>query len=323
MFRFNYVFIFITLLLMNIAACNSGHSKMTVKITNTITTSTVSSGSALAAGKGILYIVGDDAEYLGMLPANGKDFARLDLYPGAPQERISKPLKHDLEAGTWGVIGADTFLIAFGSGGISPYRDTLFAINPDNPEKNFKHSLHDLYKAISVDTGLKATELNIEGATIAGDKLFLLNRGKNLCIVLSWKEFARYIKRDEDQTLPSFAIVPVSLPVVNNFPIGFSGVCTLNEHQLLFTASLEETTDYIQDGAVKGSYIGVLDVSGDSVVVWDMVALNDMDGKSVLDKLESIEILDAKNGQIKAVAVADNDDGSSRLIYLDIVIPQR
>lgn len=306
---------------MSITACNRQPDGLAVVVNKIITTSAVSSGSGLAARDGFLYIIGDDVEYLAKISIDDQSASKIDLYPEAQQGRISKPEKHDLEAATWGVIGTDTFLIAFGSGGISPTRDTLFAINPDRPEMHFKRSLHQLYRSISLKAGLQPSALNIEGATIAGDQLILLNRGKNLFIMLSWRQFAAYITDSQETRLPSFRVISISLPVIDNFPVGFSGVCTLNGQQLLFTASLEETTDFIQDGAVKGSYIGVLDIRSDSAVITAMTGLKNADGQPVTDKLESIEIISRHKDKIRAIAVADNDDGNSKLYYVDIMIP--
>ena len=312
--RINWLLLFLLPL-----ACNEKKAFLKIKIEKILITSAVSSGSGLASLNDSIFVVGDDAEYIGKISLTDTEYRRIPFYPNAPANRIDRAIKHDLESGALGNIGNDKYLFAFGSGTISPYRDTLFVLNVYDEGKRSKYSLSTFYDAIRLKTGLKENELNIEGVAIINDKLLLFNRGKNFLVLVPWAKFTQYILRqDLSDSLP-FAILNISLPMVNNFPVGFSGACALNESDLLFTASLEETKDFTKDGVIKGSYIGILELVNDTTVnLVSMTTLKNEDGNIVLDKLESIEVIKTKANNIRSIAVADNDDGTSKVFYLNI-----
>ncbi len=107
------------------------------------------------------------------------------------------------------------YLFAFGSGGISPYRDSLFVLSNTPDDKNYKVSLSSLYAEIKAKALLKNNELNIEGAALAGQKLLLFNRGKNLIFLFNWNDFVKYIWNQNSSFVPSFKILQISLPMIN------------------------------------------------------------------------------------------------------------
>jgi len=303
-------------ILILIMACENKHDNFSIRIAEVYHTNAVSSGSGIAVEKDSVIIVGDDVNYLTAINILNRGSRNILFDSNATTERIPKSMKHDLESCTLAEINNQSYLLAFGSGGISPQRDSLFGLNRTNEGQNFKISLVRLYDSISKEAGLKKAELNIEGAAIAGKNLLLFNRGKNFIAVIPWHEMAAYILQPEKADIPSFKILQVQLPVINNFPVGFSGACTIDENYILFTASLEETTDYIQDGAVKGSYIGTIELKKDNAVIKNLVQLRDDNGNIVLDKLESIEIYEKTTSTLKAIAVADNDDGTSKIFKM-------
>ena len=316
-FKIAFVLIFMAAAL----SCNKNGKFLSIKINKIMVTDAVPSGSGLAFYKNELFIVGDDAEFVAKFSLNNFTYTRSNLFVNAHHQRIEKTVKPDLEAAIIGGINDEVFLFAFGSGGVSPYRDTLFAMNMQRPDKNFKRSLLPLYNSIKKTAGLKETELNIEGASKAGNKLLLFNRGNNLVIIISWKGFTAYLKNEK--AVPDLKVLKIPLPVINNFPIGISGACAINEQEILFTASLEETTDYINDGIIKGSYIGLLQIKNDTeLYVVALTSLNDAAGKPIADKLESIEIIKRQGRNVEAVAVADNDDGKSKLFFLTLKLPE-
>ena len=305
-------------ILILIMACESKHENFSIRIAEVYLTKDVSSGSGIAVQKDSVIIVGDDVTYLTAIHILNRSARHILFDSNSTMERIPKSMKRDLESCTLAEINNQTYLLAFGSGGISPQRDFLFGFNRTDEGQNFNISLIRLYDSISQEAGLKKAELNIEGATIAGKNLLLFNRGKNFITVIPWHEMADYILQPESAELPSFKILPVELPVINNFPVGFSGACTINENYILFTASLEETTDYIQDGEVKGSYIGTIELNNDNAVIKNLVLLRDDNANIVLEKLESIDLYDKTSSTLKAIAVADNDDGTSKIFNIVI-----
>lgn len=305
------------LILLTALSCRHKQTELTIKIEKSFISHAVPSGSGLASLNDSVYIIGDDAEYAAKLSVSDSGYRKIGLYANAPENRIDYSVKHDLESAILGTVGSERFMLAFGSGSISPLRDTLFALAISN-DTGFRRSLTPLYNAVKLRSGISKNELNIEGAALLGDKLILFNRGKNLLILLSWKDFSNYILQ-QNAGLPPFQIINVSLPVINSFQIGFSGACALGEDELLFTASLEETNDPTKDGAIKGSYIGILKLANDGIA--NLVSFSNLkteSGSVVLDKLESIEVIERKGNIIQSIAVADNDDGNSKIFLLQI-----
>ena len=296
--------------------CNDENTPFDVVITESYVVDSISSGSAIAVEGDSAFIVGDDVNYLSVLNIKDRSTRKIMFDPTATSERVPKPLKHDLESCVTGKINDRNYLVAFGSGGISPMRDSVLVFEPDSGE-NFIASLDSFYKAVSKNAGLKNGELNFEGAALSGNRLMLFNRGKNFICVIDWNQMGDYIFR-RNTTTPSFRIIPLDLPVVNGFQVGFSGACILNEQDILFTASLEETTNFIDDGAVKGSYIGMIEVRDDTASITKLMQLKDDKGGVILDKLESIDIYRKTDSMISAIAVADNDNGSSKIFMVEI-----
>lgn len=299
-------------------ACENKHENFNIRVTEVYRTNAVSSGSGIAVQKDCAFIVGDDVNYLTAINIENRADRNIPFDTNATTERIPKSIKHDLESCTLAEINDETYLLSFGSGGISPHRDSLFGFNRTHEGKNFKISLIRLYDSILQKAGLKKAELNIEGAAIAGKNLLLFNRGINFIAVIPWNEMVNYISQPESAMVPSIKILPVKLPVINKFQVGFSGACTIEENYILFTASLEETTDYIQDGEVKGSYIGTLELNNNAAIIETLVQLRDDKGNIILDKLESIDIYEKSASALKTIAVADNDDGTSKIYKIVI-----
>lgn len=292
---------------------------MKVEIEKVIITTAISSASGLALEGNTIWIIGDDVAYVVKSNVDHTDFNRIKLYESATEHRIAKPVKYDLEACTLGEFEKEQYLFVFGSGCISPYRDSMFALNIKNIDQCFKRSLLPLYNAIRKKAALNENELNIEGAALSGDRLLLFNRGKNFIVLMPWKKFTVYVMNEAANDIPDFTIINIELPVVNDFQIGFSGACALNESELLFTATLEETSDPINDGPVKGSYIGLLQLLSDTAAnLVSLTQIKSSNGNFITDKLEAIETIKISGNNISAIAVADNDDGTSKLYYLSI-----
>ena len=316
----NIPFVILVLLYVTISdSCKNKQMELAITINKSVITDAVSSGSGLAYFNNAAYFVGDDASYIAVMPnTESNAYTRIGLRTNAGIGRVEKAIKQDLEAALVGTIGKQPFLFAFGSGSLSPYRDTVFAIDLKNNSVSFKCSLLPLYKAIKTKAALKDHQLNIEGAALAGEKLLLFNRGNNIAIIIAWAEFIKYIQ-EPIAIIPKFKIQKISLPVVNNFSVGISGACALGKNEILFTASLEETHDNIADGLIKGSYIGVLRLNDqDEISLLALQQFIDEEGNTILDKLEAIEIIKQQGNSIQALAMADNDDGKSKLFYLDI-----
>lgn len=96
---------------------------------------------------------------------------------------------------------------------------------------------------------------------MAGDQVFFLNRGNsgpNLIFRADLGEVVAYM-RGERETLSRIERYDVRLPVVQGFEATFSGADYWPQlDALVFSASVEATGDAYADGAVLGSYLGVV-----------------------------------------------------------------
>lgn len=112
-------------------------------------------------------------------------------------------------------------------------------------------------------------ELNIEGAAVVGDRLWLLHRGNeegsmNLVAELSLAKVMRSMVTDHE-------IDPEELLDVRAYDLGrlagvklaFSDANSLADGTLVFTASAEADEADTPDGEIQGSVVGTIDHEGD------------------------------------------------------------
>ncbi|MGB3076705.1 MAG: hypothetical protein WBB36_15355, partial [Chitinophagales bacterium] len=236
--------------------------------------------------------------------------------------RISKSTKPDLEALTTIQHDSETFLLALGSGSIRGIRDKafLYSINKKQVTGISLRRLYDHLRNIFINEQFGT--LNIEGALFYQQKLFLFQRGnisgRNLVISIAWNDFLHF---EEQGNHESILIQELKLPMLHGLQAGISGACIVpGNNMALFTASLENTSNAIDDGPSAGSYIGLLGIAEKKCVLIDLVLLND-ENRPFLGKVESIAVT-RFNGtdKIDALAVCDEDGNPSQLLKLEIRI---
>ncbi|MBC7921547.1 MAG: hypothetical protein H7Z75_10730 [Ferruginibacter sp.] len=108
------------------------------------------------------------------------------------------------------------------------------------------------------------------------------------------------------------------LPTLGNLRAGFSGATFLpGTSALLFTASVEDTADEINDGPAMGSLVGLLDAADPGRT--PVCAFIEEDGRPYAGKVESIAVAGGWNrGALLAVAVTDSDGGESEILEIRI-----
>ncbi|RYD59049.1 MAG: hypothetical protein EOP56_02120 [Sphingobacteriales bacterium] len=286
-----------------------------VIIESNVVLDSLPSGSGMVVAGSNAWIICDDATGLYSLSLAGDQYHKI-AFPqyDTTVYRIPKPVKPDFESAAMGQVNGKDHILAFGSGSLSPHRDSLLLFDPSSEHIRFV-SLEPFYNALRQRAQLDSGELNIEGAVITKDHLYLLNRGRNLLFSVSWPQFKKHIEGASE--LPAFTIHKVALPVSSGLQAGFAGACSLDDNNILFSASLEDTRNSIADGAIYGSYIGILGIDKDSAQVKAITQLKDASGKAVMDKVESLDVI-RKNADksIQLAAIVDNDDGSSKLLIL-------
>ncbi len=110
--------------------------------------------------------------------------------------------------------------------------------------------------------------LNVEGACVMGDRLWLLHRGgarsPNVVAELALDAVLDSVRRDRRIDPHELADVRAyDLGELDGVPLAFSDATPLGGEVLVFTASAEARGGAGPDGAIHGSVVGTLDVEGE------------------------------------------------------------
>lgn len=272
------------------------------------------SGSALEYRNNVLYLVGDDINYVLCLDNDWNEINRIVLFEFEGY-RIPKPDKPDLECAT--IIADILYLI--GSGSKSPQRDVAFII--DLFTGKIKKINTAAFYAIFRDRKL-VQEMNIEGFTVCKHQLLFFNRANttqsNQLIITDTKII-------EKQLPNKFKIIPVIIAPLEGIPLGISGACyDAIQDRLFLTASAEDTSNAYDDGKIIGSVLAIIDnayeqLSKSTLEIHQLIYLDKVHPAFTEQKIESICITESKNNFYKCTLVADNDDGKSQLFEIEIV----
>lgn len=279
----------------------------------------IPSASGLVIDGDSAWIVGDDATSIYRLNLTSYDQHAIPLHDFDSQlYRLPKPIKHDFECANLITWNHKQYLLAFGSGSLAPYRDSILLLNTAHTTDQQILSVQPFYAALQQLTGTDSTQWNIEASAIAGDSLLLCNRGNNIIISCNADSLMHYLLF-AGAAIPEISFHRASLPRIEGKEARLSGICTLDDNRLLFSASVEDTPDWIKDGPILGSFIGVYSLNEKKVLASHL--LKDKQGHIAKEKLESIDIVSNQGGTITCIAVADNDNGTSRLFRLKLTMP--
>ena len=311
--------IFWVMMLM-IAGCQSkSKPELEVQIIKQQSLNDFSSASGVVIYDGDTYIVGDDSPYLFKVgnPGMKVQLAGIDT---TVNNRVPKSIKADYECMEFFQHKNTDCFLTLSSGSAPIARDTAVLYDVHHQKILAKKNIRDFYKKIKEQANFEKTEeINIEGLAVFTDQIFIFHRGNisgNIVIKTNKQEFLAYLL-DETEKMPGLETYFFALPNYEHTSSGFSGATVLSDGSLLFTASLERTDDVISDGEILGSFVGYIPVSGlkDGTYTATLVK----DGKNILaKKLEGITVKKSRDTSIIAIAVADNDDGTSDLFELEI-----
>ncbi|MBN2732391.1 MAG: hypothetical protein JXR26_08190 [Balneolaceae bacterium] len=282
----------------------------------TITERKVLSGVASASGIAIfndsLYVIGDDVPWFYQLNEASTVQSKISFgnYPLGPDSVIAKPEKPDLEA----LATTENTLLALGSGSLSPQRDIMVRLADRNQPQIY--SLQSFYNRLRSLPEFKRTQLNIEGFAITNDYLFLLNRENNLVLRFFLSDFLAYIKAEE--SFPKPEIYKIILPKIKGIEAGLSGADIIpGTSKIIFTASVEDTPNPIDDGEVLGSFVGIIDIKEIENQYRPGYAAVMENNKQLPIKLESVSILNHTPENTEIVLVTDSDGGNSEILRAD------
>lgn len=275
----------------------------------------ISAGSGIVLHKDSVYIISDDAPFVGRLALRNNRLQRIPINGlGHYDTRIPRPLKRDYEAALAGPMDGRDYLFAFGSGSQSPERDSLLFFPIGNPEQQQKVSLAPFYQKMQQLIYRPEAHWNLEGVTKVADSLVLFNRGNNTVMNVSWNQFTSFVLGVASE-FPFVSYRRVRLPLLGEQEARFSGACTLNDEYVVVSASVEDTPNWNEDGPVLGSFIALLDRH--TYEVKNARQVTNGQGKPYVHKIESLEVLEKEeDGTLILAALVDDDDGKTRLIRI-------
>lgn len=279
----------------------------------------VPSASGITIINDSIFVIGDNSPFVFHLNKTYKIISNLQVQKLENTDTLfPKSIKPDFEA--FEVVShknKHTFYI-FGSGSKSPHRDVFFTI--DNFSKNAikNYSLESFYNVIKASKELDGKFLNIEGLAIDGDNMFLFNRGKNLVFQYSLKSFMNYVKTGKNY--PQAKIYELKLPKIKGIEAGFSGATAiLNQNKLIFTASIEDTSNPIDDGEVLGSFVGIIDLKDLKNRYSPICSQISMNNENLKIKVESIAISkQTSENTLEIFMVTDSDGGNSDILKAEL-----
>lgn len=280
-----------------------------------------------------LFIIGDDSPLLYQLDLSGNVVRVLSLFETDlfATGRIPKAIKPDFEAMASLVWRGRTLLVILGSGSKSPERDGGFIVDVTVPDEEWRArpvSLTPLYDAMRARADVVGERtLNIEAATTLGDRLLLFQRGNisGIHSIVSVEAESLMHHWLDGQPTPRVEVQDVRLPRRFGIPAGFSGAATCpNPPRVLFTASLEDAPDEVQDGPTVGSLVGWLPTAGVPGAggrfgdAPEMTLIKE-NGWIYPGKVESITVLGTgTEAPLQALAVVDDDLGGSEFLLLNL-----
>lgn len=282
----------------------------------------ISSASGMHSKNGFHYVAGDDTPWLYVLDENltlvRKFLIHDHLHEGFA--RIPSDVKPDYEA----IVNykwKSKDLLIFGSGS-GEMRKTMVRV--DHTDRGYEvksYTLEHLYNQIMEKGNIPPEKLNIEGAASWRDHIVFLNRGTNQVIMIRKFRFERFMKKDEDEQKDSNLLIDFydfELPIVGGVQATFSGAQKVKgEHVLAFTASLERDASGTTDGEILGSYVGLIELKKVNKGEVRMARVM-KDGKPYVGKIESLDVYDVSENELKMHAVTDNDDGTSQFLKIEL-----
>ncbi|QED37512.1 hypothetical protein FK178_07150 [Antarcticibacterium arcticum] len=308
--------LFATLLLF-IYGCKK--KEMHIKITVQKELTGIASASGIEVIGNSIYVIGDNSPFLFRLNRKMEIQEKINLFPSnnMGDSIIEKMQKPDLEALTLSEE-ENLKLYAFGSGSKSPERDILIELIPGKPHLVNKYDLTGFYNNLRLQANLSPEKLNIEAAGIFNGKLYLFNRGENLIIRYSMEDFRSFLEGKME--VPVAEIFQINLPAINGIPAGFSGA-TFNRgnESILFTATVEDTSNWIDDGEVLGSFLGIIPLKD---LKNGLQPQNVVIGENAVHyplKVESVAVIPPyTESKANIILVSDSDGGISEFLEAEV-----
>jgi hypothetical protein len=271
------------------------------------------SGSGIEFYDDKIYLVGDDARDLLVMDKKWNKPELVNLFEKTGK-KTPKDFKSDLETITVLQVDKKPHLLILGSGSTEDRnKGLLFNL------KNNARTWIDLSIFYSRLKAAGITSLNIEGIALVYDYLVLVNRGNdanpdNHLIVTK----PNFWKQQQDAPIE---LLKIDFAQVSKERLGVTGLSYSDKHEDLFlTIVTENTTKTTEDGAIRKSYLAVIEnlyrkIGREKVKIKvnQLIDLSAADKKFKGYNIESVCIQSEKDHSVKLQMIADNDTGKSYL----------
>lgn len=268
-------------------------------------------GIAAASGIGYennqLILVSDNGNALYHYFIKNDSLAKYPLDGNAVNDFVPKAEKYDLEAFT--VV--DNTWYAFGSGS-RQNRNVAFEFNKFSKYAT-RTDLENLYSELKSFSELTYEDFNIEAVTRYQNDWLFLNRGNG-------PKNANYIYVVQGKNLTdefNVFFFEFDLPKINNVPTGFSDAVVI-KNTLFFTATAEDESSTYNDGTIKGSLFGAIDLKKMKLLYTEKI--------SDTQKFEGLAVLKADGKNVTFALCEDQDDNSnntSQIYKLEVDLKQK
>lgn len=260
--------------------------------------------AGIVAASGIGYqnneiqLVSDNGNALYHYFITNDSLAKYSLDGELITDNMPKSEKYDLES----FATVDNTWYAFGSGS-KENRNVGFMVNKFS-KYSTKLDLTGLYDEMKSFSELTTDDFNIEAVTTYNEDWLFINRGNG-------PKNANYIYVVQGKNLiDDFNIYyfEFDLPKINNVQSGFSDATVIN-NTLYFIATAEDETSTYNDGAIKGSLFGAIDLKKMKLLFTEKI--------SDTNKFEGITVLEQNKKSVTFALCEDTDDAKNNetIIY--------
>src|SRR5690606_13334551 len=260
--------------------------------------------AGIVAASGIGYqnneiqLVSDNGNALYHYFVANDSLAKYSLDGDPVNDNMPKSTKHDLES----FIIVDNTWYAFGSGS-KENRNVGFMFNKFSKVSTMI-DLTGLYDEMKSFSELTTDDFNIEAVTTYNEDWLFINRGNG-------PKNANYIYVVQGKNLTddfNIYYFEFDLPKINNVQSGFSDATVIN-NTLYFIATAEDETSTYNDGAIKGSLFGTIDLKKMKLLFTEKI--------SDTNKFEGITVLEQNKKNVTFALCEDADDAKNNeaIIY--------
>ncbi len=278
--------------------------------------------SGVVAIADTLYMVGDDVGYLLKTPLKEcvdqiTDFEKIPLLDHLPLTPLAKAEKPDFEAMTTVQMDGQTQLLIMGSGS-KANRKTALLFNPSTQQSRTLFSTVD-YDFLESNLALTGgAELNIEAVCSVDQHLYIFQRGNinrhHGVLIVDLERLGQ----SGDLKNAVIDALSLALPDIDDSASGISDACFLPKQSLIAAvASVEQTTNTYDDGAVLGSLIVFLSLDGKTR---DAQIITEKQDVPIPIKVEGITWLKSREDGEEFLLITDSDGGDSEILRVLVTI---